>query len=402
MLKIDWSNNSIGIAKQWFSVLILTTVVFSQSLLAHTANINKVAWQACDAKDVSQACAFENANGDVYHGSCQLMSDSLMCVRSQAIEKAAAATNDAVATIEKEQLHEVEHLFQGATVVAGPSMVDCILSGGTSTRCFSITVKAEPTDTVESCAAAARPNVDPAYQNYCVQCLPEYMDEDASVTYTIPVNSFPLVDNTQATRDSGSGIAFNGVRLDGPAPVEDILSDYTLAPFDDCGGHVNLNVGYHYHAATDCLLAGGQSDNHDTVIGLAMDGRSIYSQATNSEQLPNELDACGGHTLLDGDYHYHAGEQGSNAILTCMTAEVGCVSNSMDEECDASSSARRGEKGQAGGGRPGFTEAAKSLGVSEAVLIEALGGPPPNIEKAAEILQIDVNDLEALLPKPSQ
>jgi len=344
MLKIDWSNNSIGIAKQWFSVLILTTVVFSQSLLAHTANINKVAWQACDAKDVSQACAFENANGDVYRGSCLLMSDSLMCVRSQAIEKAAAATNDAVATIEKEQLHEVEHLFQGATVVAGPSMVDCILSGGTSTRCFSITVKAEPTDTVESCAAAARPNVDPAYQNYCVQCLPEYMDEDASVTYTIPVNSFPLVDNTQATRDSGSGIAFNGVRLDGPAPVEDILSDYTLAPFDDCGGH----------------------------------------------------------TLLDGDYHYHAGEQGSNAILTCMTAEVGCVSNSMDEECDASSSARRGEKGQAGGGRPGFTEAAKSLGVSEAVLIEALGGPPPNIEKAAEILQIDVNDLEALLPKPSQ
>ena len=34
------------------------------------------------------------------------------------------------------------------------------------------------TGTLEECEAAARPDVDPAYQNYCVQCLPETLPED--------------------------------------------------------------------------------------------------------------------------------------------------------------------------------------------------------------------------------
>lgn len=43
------------------------------------------------------------------------------------------------------------------------------------------------TGTAEQCAAAARPDVDEAYQNYCVQCLPAYVEEGVSVhTYVIP------------------------------------------------------------------------------------------------------------------------------------------------------------------------------------------------------------------------
>lgn len=447
----------------WRCVTGLAAVAFSQTLMAHTADVNKVAWQACDAKAASEPCSFENAANDVYRGTCQLMSDSMMCVRNQPIEKSTAAISSAEsATSEADQLHEIAHLFAGAKVLAGPTMVDCTLSGGTSTRCFSITVKAEPsdytpgpwcpeaisdgpeaggiwledgavedvdgafienlatfyndsnwqlfdkatgkinvTDTVESCAAAARPDVDPAYQNHCVQCLPEYMSDDASVTYTIPIKPVPMTGNTQRTRDSGSGIAFNGVRLDGPAPVEDILSNYTVAPFDDCGGHVNLHVGYHYHAATDCLLQGGQTNDHGTVVGLAMDGRSIYARSTNTDDMPTDLDSCGGHTVDNGDYHYHAGEQGSNAILSCMTAEVGCVSETTGVACDASSNARPGGNGAGGNrGRPDFAAIAKELGVGEAALIEALGGPPPDLNKAAEILNINIDVLEAVLPKP--
>ena len=44
---------------------------------------------------------------------------------------------------------------------------------------------------------------------------------------------------------NGVGIAFSGVRLDASAPVNAILSAHILAPFDDCGGYVNPNVGYH-------------------------------------------------------------------------------------------------------------------------------------------------------------
>lgn len=243
----------------WHCVIRLVVAAFSSSLSAHSADTNKVAWQACDTKVVSENCSFENANSDVYRGTCQLMSDSLMCVRNRPIEKSAAASaNDETTASKVDLLHDLEHLFKGAKVEAGPSLVDCTLSGGTKARCFSITVKAEPssytpgpwcpetindgaeaagiwlesgvaydvdgafiesmasfygdsqwqlydkgtgkinvTDTLESCAAAARPNVDPAYQNHCVQCLPGYISEDASVTYTIPIKSYPLFGKTQ-------------------------------------------------------------------------------------------------------------------------------------------------------------------------------------------------------------
>lgn len=146
------------------------------------------------------------------------------------------------------QLHGIEHFFENANVISGPKIVDCTLSRGTNTQCFSITVKAEPksyepgpwcptsisdgaekggiwlndaeahdvdgtfianlaefydddtwklfdkmtgkiraTDTQASCEAAARPDVDPEYNNYCVQCFPEYMAEDASMTYVNPL-----------------------------------------------------------------------------------------------------------------------------------------------------------------------------------------------------------------------
>ena len=443
--------------------ICLVAASFSQSLLAHSGNANDVAWQACEAKAASDQCSFQNANEDTYRGTCQLMSDSLMCVRNQPIERNTAASGNGN-SVESEagQLHYLEHLFAGAKVVEGPSMVDCTLSGGTSARCFSITVKAEPsdytpgpwcpehitdgpmaggiwlesgavhnvdgafiknlsgfyndkqwqlfdaetgkikiTDTIESCAAAARPDVDPAYQNYCVQCLPEYMNEDASVTYTIPIKPYPITGKTQSTRASGSGIAFNGVRLDGPAPVKDILSNYTVAPFDDCGGHVNLHVGYHYHAATDCLVQSGHSNSHGTVIGLAMDGRQIFARLTNTKEVPDDLDACGGHVLEGGEYHYHAGEQGSNAILNCMTAEVGCVSESMNEPCNANNA---GAGGGGGGGAkgPDLSAAARALGVSESDLLEALGGPPPDFERAAATLNVDIDVLRKALPKPGR
>lgn len=439
----------------------IALLTLSHSVWPHTADVNQVAWQACESKPVSQQCEFKNADHDVYRGTCQLMSDAMMCVRNQPIERhTETKTNADAATSEAAQLHELEHVFAGATTVAAPSVVDCTLSGGTQSRCFTINVKAEPadytpgpwcpesitdgdeaggiwleentvynvdgeflknlatfydddqwqlydevtgainvTDTVESCAAAARPDVDPAYRNYCVQCLPDYMSEDASVTYTIPLVPVLLTGSTQGTRDSGSGVAFNGIRLDGPAPVEDILSNYTVAPFDDCGGHVNLHVGYHYHVATDCLLSVGQASEHGTAIGLAMDGRRIFTRFDGQGNAQTDLDKCGGHKVDGDDYHYHAGEQGSNAILNCLTAEVGCVSETMDEACNAASSGRPVGQGPAAGGRPDFAAVAKTLGVTEDALLDALGGPPPNVEKAAQILNIDIETLEAVLPK---
>ncbi|WP_417248525.1 YHYH protein [Celeribacter sp.] len=301
----------------------------------------------------------------------------------------------AFASSSSDPLHNLEHFFEDAQIVSGPELVDCTLSEGAETTCFSITVKTEPTgytpgpwcptsvlddadaggiwlkdgevhdvdgefvsnlsrfyndeewqlvnpdgsirvtDTKEACEAAARPDVAEEYQNYCVQCLPEYVDESATVTYVIPLTP-QAATRPAPTNQSGSGVAYNGIRLDGSAPVDDILAAHTIAPFDDCGGHINTHVGYHYHAVTDCLEGGPVVEGHASQIGIAMDGYPIFNRTDAQGEVPDDLDACNGHVSDDLGYHYHAGEAGSNAILGCMTAQAGCVLEDPEAQCDAS------------------------------------------------------------------
>ncbi|MGB7317995.1 MAG: YHYH protein [Planktotalea sp.] len=292
-----------------------------------------------------------------------------------------------------DRLAGIAHFFENARVLAGPNIVDCKLSKGTQTKCFAITVKAEPkdytpgpwcptsitdgpdksgvwleggavldvdgdfitnlptlygddtwqlfdpatgkvrvTDSKAACKAAARPDVDPAYNNYCVECLPEYMPEDASITYVIPL----APQRTWFTnRAQPAGVANNGVRLDGPAPVDAILAAHTIAPFDDCGGHVNTHVGYHYHIATDCLKVAQIRENHAGQIGIAMDGFGIFTHLLADGTAPDDLDKCNGHEAATLGYHYHAGAAGSNAILSCLRAETGCALEDGSQTCDA-------------------------------------------------------------------
>ncbi len=312
----------------------------------------------------------------------------------------------AAAQAHETRLDRIAAFFAEANVVSGPELVDCTLSGGTGTTCFQITVTPTPQDytpgpwcpqnisdgaeqggiwleggevydvdgafieklaefygdtewqlfdpetgairftgTLEACQAAARPDVAEEYNNYCVECLPEYMPDGLAVTYTIPLE--PVVAaRVQDTRHSGSGVAHNGVRLDGPAPVDAILGAHTIAPFDDCGGHVNPHVGYHYHAVTDCLdgalatggedAGGAEASAHGRQIGIAMDGYGIFPHLLADGTEPKGLDACNGHAGEGLGYHYHAGAAGSNAILGCLKAEAGCVELEGGRACDAS------------------------------------------------------------------
>ncbi|WP_299407154.1 YHYH protein [uncultured Roseobacter sp.] len=311
---------------------------------------------------------------------------ALVCLSSTAIPE------DSDARLEK-----IAQVFADATIVSGPTRVECTLSGGTETTCFSITVSDDPktytpgpwcprsiedaadaggiwlhdgkvhdvdgsfieglaefygdtkwqlfdpetgavrfTGTLAACEAAARPDVDPDYQNHCVECLPEYVPDEATTTYVIPLEP-GAPEGAFPTRMSGSGVAYNGVRLDGPAPLDAILSAYTLAPFDDCGGHVNLHVGYHYHAVTDCLNDGPEASlpAHGAQVGIAMDGHPILMHLMADGSEPADLDRCNGHVGEDGTYHYHAGAAGSNAILGCLRSEAGCTLNDPDAICDA-------------------------------------------------------------------
>ena len=177
--------------------------------------------------------------------------------------------------------------------------------------------------TQADCAAAANPNVGVAYQNYCVECLPSYVT-GLTQTYVFPVTPVKLLTSTSfgmgpgATGPTVRGVAFNGVRFDAPAPVNAILNAYTLAPFDDAGGHINLAAGYHYHAATGLTTNIDQCDGHAPMIGYALDGHGIYAHYNEDNSEPTDLDTCFGHYDETRGYHYHVDKAGNNNFINCI------------------------------------------------------------------------------------
>ncbi len=174
------------------------------------------------------------------------------------------------------------------------------------------------TETRAACEAAARPNVDPMYNNYCVECALSYVNGGVATTLLIPAR--PVA--RPAPQDVGNmtvvGAALNGVAFDPPAPVQAILAAHTIAAFDDCGGHVNLAAGYHYHAATGCSRSYPSCDGHAPLIGYAADGYAIHGMRNGDGNEPADLDGCRGHTDAARGYHYHVASAGENLFIGCF------------------------------------------------------------------------------------
>ena len=179
------------------------------------------------------------------------------------------------------------------------------------------------TDTKEGCLSAAKPDVEEAYKNHCVECLPEYFKHQIT-TFVIPVTPKYLNSSKKFSRGA-VGLAFNGVKFDPPAPTHAILAAHTIAPLDDHGGHVNPHGGYHYHAVTGSTKEVEQTDIHAPMIGYAIDGFGIYALLDKNGRKPADLDECGGYTDDIRGYHYHAGEPGGNQIIKCLHGVPGYV-----------------------------------------------------------------------------
>ncbi len=174
--------------------------------------------------------------------------------------------------------------------------------------------------TQADCQAAANPNVGVAYKNFCVECLPSYVST-LTKTYYIPITPVKLSSPVSfgggpgASGPSTRGLAFNGVIFDAPAPTNAILGAYTIAPFDDAGGHINLAAGYHYHAATGMSKKIAQTDGHAAMIGYAMDGFGMYERLSVAGTEYTDLDASRGHYDATRGYHYHVDKPGSNNFI---------------------------------------------------------------------------------------
>ena len=304
---------------------------------------------------------------------CQLEAASMLC-----LVVLAGCTSSTEETDPEPMGPEMPiHLFAPGALAEDITTVDCTLSDGTATSCYEITVAGSPanydvgpfcprstaateaevgiwldgenlydvtgqfildlsriynddhwmlhddkgrvrvTRTKEAFEAAARPDVAEEYENYCVEGRMEWLEGGEPITTTVQIPVVPVRQDTGTRAAPLLGVTFNGVRIDAAAPVDAILGAYTIAAFDDCGGHVNPFEGYHMHAATGCGEVGVAPLGETVPFALALDGYTIHSPMAGAN-----LDTCNGHSTDAYGYHYHARPPELNGVLTCFAGAI--------------------------------------------------------------------------------
>ncbi len=281
-----------------------------------------------------------------------------------------------------QHVFEADHFASGA-IVGDVTTEDCTLSGGTKTQCVRVTIAGYPssykvgpfcpetittpsndagiwfdgkgvydlsgnfianlaefygddqwhmydsdgkvkiTDTKEAFDGAARPNVDPAYQNHCVEGRLEWLTGGVPVQTTVLIPVRPVKSKSASSAHPGNfGITFDGVVIAEAAPVNAILGAHTIASFDDCGGHFNPAAGYHLHGAMGCgHLEDEPAEDDSAMFGFAIDGYPIHLPLQGDALASADLDECNGHSTPTEGYHYHANDASKNAVIPCLMGE---------------------------------------------------------------------------------
>ena len=145
-------------------------------------------------------------------------------------------------------------------------------------------------------------------------CLDAELDESYQITYYIP--AYPVRAATSATTNT---LEYWGISLDGfpfaekpPGAASQV--GVAIPGLDTCGGHPQPDGPYHYHLipqVIDDLLEDNditnvscsyiEQSNH-TILGYARDGFPIYGTQESDGSTPTDLDECNGHTAETSDF----------------------------------------------------------------------------------------------------
>ena len=176
------------------------------------------------------------------------------------------------------------------------------------------------TETAEEFDLAARPDVDPSVQNHCVEGRVEWLENGEPISTTVLIPVEPVLAEAASTTNGNLGVTLDGIVIAQSAPVDAILGAYTIAAFDDCGGHYNPFDGYHLHGATGCSEVEAISEGDTAMFAYAMDGFPVFSPLDDPDSV--DLDTCNGHQTEELGYHYHANDAAENQVLTCMVGQT--------------------------------------------------------------------------------
>jgi hypothetical protein len=250
--------------------------------------------------------------------------------------------------------------------------------------------KVKVTDTKEAFQGAARPDVQEAYKYHCVEGTWEWTETTKPVPTSILVPVTPVLASETSSPRGNLGVTINGLVISASAPVDAILGAYTIAAFDDCGGHFNPTAGYHLHAYTECEGIEYEShiDNPNAetkIIGYAMDGVAVFAPLSSKSKI--KLDECNGRTTAKDGYHYYAQSAEKNLVVKCVKGLTAVDPLAANE----------GPGGQ-GGPAIDTAAAAKILGITEAELTAAFGNKmPPDFATAAKNLGMTEAELKSKL-----
>ena len=250
--------------------------------------------------------------------------------------------------------------------------------------------KVKVTDTKEAFQGAARPDVQEAYKYHCVEGTWEWTETTKPVPTSILVPVKPVLASETSSPRGNLGVTINGLVISASAPVDAILGAYTIAAFDDCGGHFNPTAGYHLHAYTGCEGIEYEShiDNPNAetkIIGYAMDGVAVFAPLSSKSTI--KLDECNGRTTAKDGYHYYAQSAEKNLVVKCVKGLTAVDPLAANE----------GPGGQ-GGPAIDTAAAAKILGITEAELTAAFGNKmPPDFATAAKNLGMTEAELKSKL-----
>jgi len=220
--------------------------------------------------------------------------------------------------------------------------------------------KVNVTDTKEAFEGAARPDVQEEYKYHCVEGKYDWTStgEAVPISMLVPVNPVKAT-STTTSQGADLGVTLNGLVIAPSAPVDAILGAYTIAAFDDCGGHFNPFEGYHMHAYTNCEgatygAAISDPDAETNLVGYALDGVAVFAPLAANTTI--ELDECNGRSTEADGYHYYAQTAEKNRVIKCFTGLTAV---------DSSKSASPGPMGAPGVG---------ALGVNPWVIGGAVAG----------------------------
>ena len=271
-------------------------------------------------------------------------------------------------------------LFFDGALDGEATVEDCTLSGGVETSCYSITVAGDPvtyetgpfcpstisdgadaggiwfdgngvydvdgefianlaelydddnwmmydedgnvqvTESAEEFDLAARPDVDPSLQNHCVEGQLAWLENGEPVATTVMIPVEPVLADSAGTARGNLGVTLDGVVIAASAPVDAILGAYTIAAFDDCGGHYNPTDGYHLHGAVGCSELNEAAEGETAMFAYAMDGFPVHSPLEDPDLA--DLDECNGHTTEEAGYHYHANNAAENQVIECLIGQT--------------------------------------------------------------------------------